>query len=1189
MEIIGGKPMHLKRLELFGFKSFADRTELEFDQRLNVIVGPNGSGKSNIADALRWVLGEQSIKSLRGTKMEDVIFSGSESRKPVNFAEVSMTLDNQDQTINIDFSEVTITRRVYRSGASEFFINQEPCRLKDIVELFMDTGLGREAYSIIGQGRIDEILNSRPEERRGVFEEAAGVVKYKNRKKEAEKKLEETAANLVRIQDIILEVEKQLTPLREEAERAKTYLELKERLTEKELAINVHLIDTTHDKWQETENKVQHLKTIEEAQLKQLNQLEAQFREIKEELAQLEQDLDHSQEKLLIMTEESNQLESHLDVLREREKNLKAKGDELHKRIDELRQRYNRSRQEWDVAKEERLKLITKIEEVTHNLKEMEGQAELSLAQLDNQLDQLKGEYIDTLNQQAALRNERRHLLSRKEQENQRLNRLRTEQEQLLQERNNLMEALEKGKGRLHSIQGEMKGKLDKVNQLSASKKELEKEFARQDQNLRHHLAQIEQLESRYKVLKELNEEYSGYARGAKEILKARPKLPGIYGAVGELIKVAPQYELAIETALGAALQYIVVQDEAAAREAIAYLKKKRYGRATFLPKNILKSRTLPAKDQAIVSQSEEAVGLASQLVETEEAYLPVIQYLLGQVIVMRTLKGANTLAGKLNYRYRLVTLEGDVVHPGGLMTGGSIKGESSGLLGRKRELSQIKEELANLRSQREKIKEKLFQLDGWREELDHSLIKLEEELKGLKGREEKEKETQSQLHYQLESLDEKIKLYSHETEEIQYQKEILTESLHQLDHRLAEVSHQCTALESKIKQLESYLKEQEEKKAEANEQLTRLKMDLAAKKQALDSFDQEVRRLAAEKDHFQRELNLASKELDNLHHALDEQQREEKKTRLALDTKREELKGLNDHIAALRERRKKKQTDQENLQRKIDELRKGLKENQEQIRHLEVKRERLDVELEQYLSLLRDEYGTSYEWAKERYPLTEPFDVTKQKAAQLKKELSKLGSVHVGAIEQYEELKGRYTFLKQQEDDLKQAKQKLEEVIRELDEEMNKRFKETFESIKTHFSRIFKELFGGGKANLILTDPANLLATGVDIVAQPPGKKLQNLSLLSGGERALTAIALLFAILEVKPVPFCVLDEVEAALDEANVHRFAKYLRNTMEKTQFIVITHRKGTMEEADVLYGITMSEAGVSKLVSIKLLAS
>ncbi|GGK14304.1 chromosome partition protein Smc [Caldalkalibacillus thermarum] len=1179
--------MYLKRLELYGFKSFADRTELEFVPGITAVVGPNGSGKSNVADAVRWVLGEQSAKTLRGSKMEDIIFAGSDTRKPINYAEVSLTLDNTDQSLDVDYTEVTVTRRVYRSGESEYFINKQPCRLKDIVELFMDTGVGKEAYSIIGQGRIEEILSTKAEDRRGIFEEAAGVVKYKNRKKEAERKLEETEANLTRIQDIIAEVEDQLGPLEDQAAKAKRYKTLKAELTQKEIACYVHLIETLYQEWEEANKQLEILKTEAEAHMSNVNRQEAVFEQLKWELNQTELKLDKLQQQLLSVTEDVEKLEAQREVLRERKKNFSSNKQDILAKIKQLQERRQQTADEWAQEREKLERLDQEIKKLKAEIRQKEEQAHHLAEHVDERLEQLKGDYIQYLNEHASLKNEYRHIERSIEQYEQRLKRLKEENKRYLHEREALNKELQDIGQQRQATQSKLEQLRKKYQVLKEKKTTLEDELKHKEAAYHQQLSRLEQLQARKQFLTELKEDFSGYMQGVKEILKARDSLlSGIDGAVAELITVPKAYELAIETALGAALQHIVVRDEAAAREAIAYLKKHQLGRATFLPRSVIQARLMPVHHRQIIDQGQGIIGMANELIEVAEKYRSIIDYLLGQVVVTQTLKEANTLAKQLQYRYRIVTLEGDIVNPGGSMTGGSVKKNKSNLLGREREIESLAEAIAQLNHALQDEKRNIEQMERDLKQLDEGLTAVQEEAERLKEKDQRFKDDLAQLEFQQKRLNEKLELYDQESADYLCQLGEAKAQKQQIAAKLSDHEQQSAAIEAEIKKLEQLKKENEQSKAETAEYLTRLKVDLAAKQQEYDGIMRHMERLAATKQEVEEELALAHDNLLQLEGNLGAQHTREDELEELVKQKKEEKEHLNQQIEIVRKERKEKQQTLEELEIQIRELRKVLKQTETNIHRHEVKVNRLDVELENYFTILREEYELSYELAKAQYPLPGDFEQVKQEVDQLKREIQNLGTVNLGAIEEYERLSERHSFLKEQEKDLLEAKETLYDVIKEMDEEMSRRFEDTFSQVRGHFQQVFQQLFGGGRADLILTEPDNLLTTGVDIMVQPPGKKLQHLSLLSGGERALTAIALLFAILRVKPVPFCVLDEVEAALDEANVYRFAQYLREFSRETQFIVITHRKGTMEGSDVLYGITMQESGVSKLVSVKL---
>ncbi|WP_126426260.1 chromosome segregation protein SMC [Brevibacillus marinus] len=1179
--------MYLKRLELIGFKSFADRTELEFVPGVTAVVGPNGSGKSNISDAIRWVLGEQSAKSLRGAKMEDVIFAGSESRKPVNFAEVSLTLDNTDQSLGIAYSEVTVTRRVYRSGESEYAINNRACRLKDIMELFMDTGVGKEAYSIIGQGRIEEILSTKPEDRRGIFEEAAGIVKYKTRKREAEKKLEETEQNLVRIHDIITELAEQAGPLQEQAERAKRYKALKQQLTEQEVALYVQQIEAAHAKWQEATERVKELQQKLAALSAEASAQEAKLEQARFHVAQLDQSIEELQQTLLAVSEEVEKAEGQREVLKERQRNLAANRQQTLEQMHRLTEKQRLLEAQIAEEQKRQAEAETRLAEAARSLAEAE-EAYAQMAQLlHDDVETLKSDYFETLNELANLRNDIRHAEQLLQTHQVRVERLLNDQQRLAQEEQERVKQQEALRQELAALESAMAATLAQYRKLMEEirNRQLQAEAARGE------LHQLEQrkeaAQSRLDLIREMQSEFAGFQQGVKEILKAREKgFPGIHGAVAELISVPEKVETAIEVALGGALQNVVVADEATGRKAIAYLKQHDLGRATFLPLDVIRPRMLQESDRRAIEQQAGVVGIASQLVETAQPYRSIVESLLGHVIVTETLEQANRVARSCGYRYRVVTLEGDVVNAGGSMTGGALKKNAANLLGRGRQaeeleaaLQQLEREIREKRAAIEALAAEINQMEQAQEQLrsqaESQRLK-EQELKGLAQQSEAEGRTIAERLFVL-------------TQDLQsYQQEMAEASgkLQEQKQRLAELGKVEQQLSEQIAAAEAKRQEHLSNKEEMNERITVLKVTAAQARQEHQSRSEQVERLAEQLDALKREWAEANDSLSQLA----EQERESSEALRQLEAKIGELRQDKERVGALIQERRGERAalfaKQEQLELEAKEGLKQRKAVEEQLHQEEVKANRCDVELDHLLNKLSEEYELSYELASQRYRSQLDMQEQQQSVARLKQEISELGTVNLGAMEEYERLAERLAFLRTQEADLNEAKAMLYEVIAEMDEEMSRRFRETFEQIREQFQEVFRELFGGGRADLLLSQPDNLLETGVDIVAQPPGKKLQNLALLSGGERAFTAMALLFSILRVKPVPFCVLDEVEAALDEANVSRFAEYMHRFSKQTQFICVTHRKGTMENADVLYGITMQESGVSKLVSVRL---
>ncbi|MFP7483230.1 chromosome segregation protein SMC [Priestia filamentosa] len=1179
--------MFLKRLDVAGFKSFADKISVDFVQGMTAVVGPNGSGKSNITDSIRWVLGEQSARSLRGAKMEDVIFAGSDTRKALNVAEVTLTLENSEQFLPIDYHEVSITRRVFRSGESEFFINNQHCRLKDIIDLFMDSGLGRESFSIIGQGRVEEVLSSKSDERRKIFEEAAGVLKYKLRKKKAELKLVETQDNLNRVSDILYEIESGLEPLKIQASMAKDYLEKKAELKNYDISLTVYEIEELHKKWEKLKLEHDHHKQLSRTLSESITKKESHIDEAQKNMNVLEQSLEELQTVLLNVSEELEKIQGRKQVLIERKKHASKTQDELEESTEHLEEQVAFLAK----SKEEASELLKTYEQNVHRLKkelsEKQALFESYSEDLDEKLENLKSDYFEKAQQETALRNERQFLVKQIEQNSERQNRLKEANKELFSEHQKL-------EGEHKSLDGEVstaKEEFDQaVNENLTLKRDVEaltEKYRKKESLLYQAYQYVEQTKSKRSMMEDMQDGYTGYFQGVKEVLKARESaLTGIEGAVAELITVPKEVETALETALGGAMQHIVVSAEEQARKAIAYLKKRGSGRATFLPLSTIKGKSIPHSAIETMQGSPSFVGVARDLISYEQKYENIVSNLLGTVIVTKDLRGANELARLVSHRYRFVTLEGDVVNPGGSMSGGASKKNSSSLIARKRELEDLVAKLAEM-------EEKTGLLEAEVKELKTSLAQAEkqsfaqgEKVQTLKEKYEALNAKMSELLLTEKNTKRRLEMYNSDMTPLFEEQERFKQREAELRESLQASQEDMKHLDEEIQLVTEQKNSEKSSKETVQGELTNLKIALAEASERLVYQREKVER--AEQDLYSSSTAL-SKQKDQLSF-LKEQMKEGftsqhdlEDTLLARTNDKEETAKL------ISERRKQRTELQEELETFIAEQ-KELKRQQEQmmeaLKDEEVQINRFDVELDQYLNMLREEYMLSFEAAKQQYPLTLSPEETRKKIRLIKLALDELGTVNIGAIEEYERVSERYTFLSEQKEDLVEAKDTLHQLIEEMDTEMKKRFSETFTSVREHFKEVFTKLFGGGRADLKLTDQEDLLNTGIDIVAQPPGKKLQNLALLSGGERSLTAIALLFAILKVRPVPFCVLDEVEAALDEANVQRFAKFIKTFSEKTQFIVITHRKGTMEEADVLYGVTMQESGVSKLVSVKL---
>ncbi|WP_102262167.1 chromosome segregation protein SMC [Mesobacillus jeotgali] len=1179
--------MFLKRLDVVGFKSFAERISVEFVPGVTAVVGPNGSGKSNITDSIRWVLGEQSAKSLRGAKMEDIIFAGSDSRKPLNFAEVTLTLDNEDQSLPLDYNEVSVTRRVYRSGDSEYLINKQNCRLKDIIDLFMDSGLGREAFSIISQGRVEEILNSKPEDRRTIFEEAAGVLKYKSRKKKAESKLFETQENLNRVTDIIHELEGQVEPLKIQASIAKDYLQQKEELEQIEVALTAYEIEELHGRWEQLSKQLEQHKEGEIQQSAVLQKKEAEIEKMRDQLAALDESVSDLQNVLLHASEELEKLEGRREVLKERKKNASQNKGQLEKNIEELTSSVSLLEKQKAEYQESVNVLSAEASALQKELQEKQEQLKLYSEDVEIKIDSIKSDYIEVLNEQAGAKNEKIYIEQQLQQQAAKGSKLDNENDRFVSIRDEINEKKAEIEKKVVSSQQELEEQARIYFEEQKKLESFKNNYEKQEKTLYQAYQYLQQAKSKKEMLEEMEEDYSGFFQGVKEVLKARDtRLQGIEGAIAELIHVPKQYETAIETALGGAMQHIVVQNEENARVAIQFLKQKSFGRATFLPLSIIKGKYLASSQLALLSGNSAYIGTAADLIQFDQKYAEVVKSLLGNVVIARDLKGANEIAKMLQYRSRIVTLDGDVVNPGGSMTGGAVKQKSSSLLSRKGELEELTNKLADMEEKTNLLESKVKSLKAETQASEARLEELRKTGEELRFKQQSLKGDLREVELEQKNINERLSVYDSEKTQLDSDKAKLESRLGELDGLLAKYRKDLIQFDKEIERLTALKNSNSTSKDTLISEISDLKISLASKKEQRSHVKEKLDSAVIQAEEQSKKLDTLIEDLSLLSSEMTDSSSGE--TQLEEAAKRK-LQDKNETLMLISSRRNERlelQNKLEDQELESKELRRLLKGINGVLKDEEVKLNRLDVELDNKLAHLREEYLLSFEAAKEQYPLTIPADEARRRVKLIKMAIEELGTVNLGAIEEYERVSERYEFLLEQRNDLQEAKDTLFLVIEEMDHEMKKRFEHTFTAIRSHFESVFQALFGGGRADLRLTQPEDLLNTGVEIVAQPPGKKLQNLGLLSGGERALTAIALLFSILKVRPVPFCILDEVEAALDEANVYRFAQYLKKYREETQFIVITHRKGTMEEADVLYGVTMQESGVSKLVSVRL---
>ncbi len=1178
--------MFLKRLEVMGFKSFADRIGIDFVPGVTAVVGPNGSGKSNVTDAIRWVLGEQSAKSLRGAKMEDVIFAGSESRKPLNFAEVTLVLDNTDGRAPLDYSEISVTRRVFRSGESAYLLNNQNCRLKDITDLFMDSGLGKEAFSIISQGRVDEILNSKAEERSSIFEEAAGVLKYKQRKKKAEFKLSETDENLNRVLDILHELDGRIEPLQIQASTARDFLDMNEQLKGADIALLAFDITQLEQQLAALEEESASHARKEQELAADIEEKERNVKTIRAALKKLDDEIDGSQHELVVASGESEKWEGRKLLMSEKKNNADRQAQQLTASLEAEKQEnaalHKKHSEQLALLQERKAEQLA----IRQSVKQLEEQLNRSPADIDNDIETHKSTYIDLMNEQASVRNELKNIDLQEQQLSESSSRIAVQQADFSTELARLDEDKAEAVKKLENIRKmleEKRAQYKTAETIFADKKQA---FDKKQSMLFQAYQSQKQLGARVDTLQELEADFSGFFQGVREVLVARDKkqLSGIIGAVAEIVQVDQQYAKAIETALGAASQHIVTENEQNAREGIEFLRQKRAGRSTFLPMTVMKSRKIAAHSITAVEQHPSFVKMAYELVDYDQNYEMIVENLLGNVIIAKDLKGASAIAKATMNRYRVVTLEGDVVNAGGSMTGGANKTQAS-FFTRKAELEQLIVQLNDLTTT-------IAQAEATVKKEQKEVNEAEQTLNNLRSEGEKYRDMEAERAIILREIEAVLKttkdrylLFQAERSNKTHDLSAIADKKASAAGRLTEISSELQSISKQINDLTEFKQQNDSARDSVISKLSDQKSSLAVMKERVSQLIDNEAELMERKQKSDLKIHELQKNLEWIQseEASKVYSDEEIKQKIADWTSKKQR--VQQALAELKANRTTKLADLNALEEQLKEIQRIYKGFVEAIRICEVKSTRIDVQIQGYLAQLENNYHLSIEEARE-FELTDEEASVRKKVKLLKQSIEELGPVNIGAIEEFDHVSERHSFLTEQRNDLNEAKETLRTVIREMDEEMTSRFDETFHAIRGHFQRVFRELFGGGSADLVLTNPDDMLMTGVEIIAQPPGKKQQTLSLLSGGERALTAIALLFAILNNRPVPFCVLDEVEAALDESNVVRYSQYLKKFSENTQFIVITHRKGTMEGADVLYGITMQESGISKLVSVKL---
>lgn len=1185
--------MYLKRLEMQGFKSFAEKIKLDFNCGITAVVGPNGSGKSNIADAIRWVLGEQSVKTLRGSKMEDVIFAGTEHRKPLGFAEVTIVLDNSDSTLPIDYEEVAITRRVYRSGESEYLINKTNCRLKDITELLLDTGIGRDGYSVIGQGRIDEILSTRSEDRRQIFEEASGIMKYKVRKHDAEKKLELTRQNLERINDIIAELESQLEPLREQSEKARRFLDLREEL--KVLEVNVYL-DSMKKFRDRLEVMDKQLKTVQDQINDENNKLDEITRSNKEKtdlLKTMDERLEEAKQLFYEMEGNLERCSSEIKLNQEKIANLMQNIERLDTEKAELREKIEVLETE-EAGKRDRLKYLERqLEEYSAKLAGFEKQMEELLKTLDEEersIELLKSEIMDKMDIQSDKKLQISNLRSHIENMQKRQRSIDTEVYQNVVEKDREKMKKEELTESIRNAEQHIKGHKEKLSGLFREREETDKMLSELRMKQAKINSDIQSKSSRVRTLREMEQKLEGYNRSVREVLQACHASPqfgrGIHGALAQLIEVDRKYETAIEISLGGALQNIVTQTEEDAKKAIEFLKRNKLGRATFLPIRSVEGRGFDNQTMARIKQCEGFCGVASELVSHDSVYTGIIRNLLGKVVVIDNLDNGIKMARKFRYSFRIVTLDGDLLNTGGAMSGGSLENRGTGILTRNREISELDEELKSLRQQETGVSKDIKQLTEDISRIDSDISSIENEIKNNELVKIRDESHLAQTDENLEKLTARMEMLRQEKEQLEREIKETGNELTKYELELLQIEEEISEAKKTVAEFQEKHKEDQAARDALHTDITDYKISVNSIKESIAGVNESSDRIHTEKENMVMSITKKESEQERFREEIKKLEEQIEGLNARIKKHSEERSGRSFEIDRLTEERKILEEDIYDIVNKINDTNKTILLLQEEYSRTEVRKTRLEAEMEALQDRIWNEYELTYSSAMELKKDVGSLTSAQRRINEIKNMIKELGPINVAAIDDYIKTKDRYEFMTNQRNDMEQAREKLLRVIAEMTSIMKKQFLEQFKLINKNFNDVFRELFNGGRASLTLVDEENVLESGIEIEAQPPGKKLQNMMLLSGGERAFTAIALLFAILRLKPSPFCVLDEIEAALDEANVYRFVEYLKNYSCNTQFIVVTHRKGTMEGSDMLYGVTMQEHGVSKIISMKM---
>lgn len=1180
--------MYLKRMEMQGFKSFADKTVIELKQGITTVIGPNGSGKSNISDAIRWVLGEQSSKALRCSKSLDIIFAGTQNRKSLGFAEVSLVFDNADGGLPIEYTEVTVTRRIYRSGETGYFINKVPCRLKDLQELFMDTGIGKDGYSIVGQGKIDEILSNKSEDRRHIFEEASGIVKYRVRKQETEKKLEHTKLNLLRINDILSEIEGNLEPLQAQSEKAKKYLNIRDNLKNIEVGLFLYNIDQNKkdiEKITEDENITKEQCDTEETRLERIKTVKEQLKEeiddITNKIEQMSNLGFESQKEIEMLNSDINVSKTKISNNEENEKRFLEEIEEKTTRLKELEEEQKQKDEKRENLRKNKERFTRELEEKQAELDKITEKLSKEALEIEKHKKQVEENTDKKYEKQANIKEQEINF----ENDEKRQKQLKNEIQNIISELDNTRMKKEEVSKDFYEIEAIRNKNIKELENIAKQKEEVNQKIKTYQIKINTMSNELRMKESRQKFLIETEKEKEGYTKSVKTLLKDcennQELKKGVEGVLANLIDVPEELQTAIEMSLGMALQNIVTETEQDAKKLVEYLRKNNIGRASFLPITSIKGK----KIDNIKGNKSGIIGIAAELVKYNKKYEQIIYNLLGRTVIVDNMDTAIRIAKENGQNFKIVTQEGDIINTSGAITGGAVMKKTVNILGRENEIKKIGQEIKKTQENIEKIEKEKEEYEESIEGILEIAERLEKELQENEITYATGKQKVLSFEEEIQKIENRLQKLKEEQSKLEEQKEFAT-------NKKAEIQKEIEEINTENEKLSKIITEYAELNKDNQKYIDDLNFDITNLKISVSSFDESESSIEEIKERIQQEVEANKQSIKNKQEQIEQSKQETqnlkeaiKKIQEQIEKIKEEVKSSGSKIEELKKSRAEKNEKLTTQEEQITEKFKIIEDLKGQIVKIDVRKTKIQEEITETINKLWEEYELTPN-SIEEYEKPKNVSETKKQVNKLRTQMREMGSVNVESINEYKKQKERYDFMSEQRLDLENTMSKLRKIITDMTAIMKEQFEEKFKEINKNFGEVFAELFGGGKAEVKLEDEQNILECGIDITAQPPGKKLQNMLLLSGGEKALTAIALLFAILRINPAPFCVLDEIEAALDDVNVYRYAEYLKKFAQNTQFLVITHRKGTMEAADSVYGVTMEESGISKLLSMKL---